>query len=91
MPAFLQAEHQNPLASLIHVDDGYLGGKRHGIRVRGAHGKTPFITTLSLVNGRPAQLKLSIVRTLLVRVSVTEQKPHYQEHVRCTQIAYQGL
>ena len=61
MHAFLQAEHHNPLASVVHVDDGYLGGKRQGIRGRGAHGKTPFITALSLINGRPAQLKLSIV------------------------------
>ena len=61
MHAFLQAEQHNPLAGVVHVDDGYLGGKRQGIRGRGAHGKTPFITALSLVNGRPAQLKLSIV------------------------------
>ena len=59
--AFLQAAQHNPLAGVVLVDDGYLGGKRQGIRGRGAHGKTPFITALSLVNGQPAQLKLSIV------------------------------
>ena len=61
MHAFLQAEQNNPLAGVVHVDDGYLGGKRQGVRGRGAHGKTGFINALSLVNGRPAQLKLSIV------------------------------
>ena len=70
MHAFLQAEQHNPLAGVVHVDDGYLGGKRQGVRSRGAHGKTPFITALSLVNGR---------------------KLHYQDRVRCTQIAYRDL
>ena len=54
MHAFLQAEQHNPLTSLVHVDDGYLGGKRQDIRSRGVHGKTPFITALSLVNGESA-------------------------------------
>ena len=58
---FLHAEQQNPLSGVVHIDDGYLGGKRQGIRGRGAHGKTPFVTALSLVNGRPDQLKLTIV------------------------------
>ena len=61
MHAFLQAEQHNPSAGIVHVDDGYLGGKRQGIRGPGAHGKTQFINALILVNGRPAQLKLSIV------------------------------
>ena len=49
------------MAGVVHVDDGYLGGKRQGIRGRGAHGKTPFITVLSRVNGWASQLKRSIV------------------------------
>ena len=49
MHAFLQVEHHNLLAGVVHVDDGYLGGKRQGIRAHGS-GRTPFITALSLVN-----------------------------------------
>ena len=61
MHAFLLAEQHNSLAGVVHVDDGYFGGKRQGVRGRSAHSKRPFITALSLVNGRPAQLKLCIV------------------------------
>ena len=61
MHAFLQEEHPNPLVGVVHIDDGYLGGKHQGIRGRGAHGKTAFMNALSLTNDRPAQLKRSIV------------------------------
>ena len=54
MHAFLQAEHHHPLTGVVHVDDGYLGGKRQGIRGRDTHGKTLFINLLSLTNGGPA-------------------------------------
>ena len=60
MHAFLQAKQHNPLASVMHVDDGCLGGKRQGSG-HGAHGKVRFITALSLVNGPSAQLKRCIV------------------------------
>ena len=89
--AFLQAEQYNPLAGVVHINDGYLGGKRQGIRGRGAHGKTTFITEISLVNGRPTQLKLSIVPVLLDPVSVIGRKQHYQDRAGCTQMAYRGL
>ena len=70
MHAFLQVEHHNLLDGVVHVDDGCLGGKRQGIRGRVAHGRTPFITALNLVNSRSAQLKLSIVPNF-TRSSIT--------------------
>ena len=88
MHAFLQVEQHNPLAGVVHVDDGYLGGKHPGIRGRGAHGKTAFITALSLVNGRPAQLKLSIVPRFTDHISTAQTALSAQW---CTQIVYRGL
>ena len=39
--ALKQDDEQYTLTGVIHVDDGYLGGYRSGIRGRGAEGKTP--------------------------------------------------
>ena len=62
MPPFsLTYTSGNPLAGVVHVDDGYLGGKRQGHQRPWAHGKMLFTNVLSLVNGRPAQLKRCIV------------------------------
>ena len=40
--ALNQEDQQHKLEGIIHVDDGYLGVHRSGIRGRGATGKTPF-------------------------------------------------
>ena len=57
--AMSQQEQTNLLQGIIHVDDGYLGGRQSGVRGRGASGKIPFITALSFRNNKPHQLKLS--------------------------------
>ena len=59
--AMRQQEQTNLLQGIIHVDDGYLGGRKSGVRGRGASGKLPFITALSFKNNKPHQLKLSLV------------------------------
>ena len=43
MHTLLQAEQYNSLSGIIHIDDGYFGGKRQGSRDCGEHGKTPLI------------------------------------------------
>ena len=57
--ALKQDDEQYTLTGVIHVDDGYLGGYRSGIRGRGAEGKTPFITALSFYDNKPFHIKLS--------------------------------
>ena len=59
--ALNQHDQQQQLVGIIHVDDGYLGGHRSGIRGRGAAGKTPFIAALSFQKNKPFHLKLSPV------------------------------
>jgi hypothetical protein len=63
MHALKQADDQQLLQGIIQVDDGYLGGKRSGARGRGAKRKQPFITALSYKNGKPDQLKLSVIKS----------------------------
>ena len=57
----LKDDQQHKLKGVIHVDDGYLGGHRSGVRGRGAAGKTPFISALSFHKNKPFHLKLSPV------------------------------
>ena len=59
--ALNQDDQQHKLEGVIHVDDGYLGGHRPGVRGRGAAGKTPFIAALSFHKNKPFHLKLSPV------------------------------
>lgn len=59
MHAFQTSDDVNALQGIIPIDDGYLGGKRSGVRGRGAKGKQAFITALTIKNGKPDQLKLS--------------------------------
>ena len=56
-----QHEQTNILQGVVHVDDGYIGGRQSGVRGRGAAGKIPFITALSFKNNKPDQLKLSLL------------------------------
>lgn len=63
MHAFKESDDVSPLQGIIHVDDGYLGGKRSGVRGRGAKGKQAFITALTIKNGKPDQLKLTLLKT----------------------------
>ena len=63
MHALKQADDRLILAGIIQVDDGYLGGKRSGVRGRGAKGKQAFLTALSLKNGKPDKVKLSLLPT----------------------------
>ena len=59
--ALNQDDQQHKLEGVIHVDDGYLGGHRSGVRGRGTAGKTPFIAALSFHKNKPFHLKLSPV------------------------------
>ena len=45
----------------VEIDDAYWGGKKKGKRGRGSENKTPFIAAVSKVEGRPIQMKLSVV------------------------------
>ena len=65
--AMSQQEQTNLLQGIIHVDDGYLGGRQSGVRGRGASGKIPFITALSFRNNKPHQLKLSLVSRFSIK------------------------
>lgn len=56
-----QQEQKNILQGVVHVDDGYIGGRQSGVCGRGAAGKLPFITALSFKNNKPDQLKLSLL------------------------------
>ena len=61
MHALQYEDNSALLQGIIQVDDGYLGGKRSGVRGRGAKGKQAFLTALTLQNGKPDQAKLSLV------------------------------
>ena len=63
MHALKNSDDCSALQGVIHVDDGYLGGKHSGVRGRGAKGKQPFLTALSFKDGKPDQLKLSLLKT----------------------------
>ena len=45
----------------IEIDDAYWGGKKKGKRGRGSENKTPFIAAVSKIEGKPSQMKLSVV------------------------------
>ena len=63
MHALKQSDDQYVLEGVIHIDDGYLGGKRSGVRGRGAKGKQAFLTALSFKNGKSDKLKRSLLNT----------------------------
>ena len=63
--AMREGEKQRQLSGLIHIDDGYLGGKRKGgKRGRGSPGKQAFIAAISLKKGRPIFIKLNTLKRL---------------------------
>lgn len=51
-----------PLKGWVQVDDAYLGGERSGGKVgRGSENKVPFVAAVSVHEGKPRYLKLSLV------------------------------
>lgn len=59
----LERDEGKPLTGNIEMDDAYWGGKSSGgKRGRGAPKKTPFLAAVSKVDGKPDQMKLSVVK-----------------------------
>jgi len=59
----LERDESKPLSGDIEMDDAYWGGKSSGSkRGRGAPKKTPFLAAISKVDGKPDQIKLSVIK-----------------------------
>lgn len=59
----LERDESKPLSGDVEMDDAYWGGKSSGgKRGRGAPKKTPFLAAVSKVDGKPDQIKLSVIK-----------------------------
>ncbi len=59
----LERDESKSLSGDIEIDDAYWGGKSSGgKRGRGASKKTPFLAAVSKVEGKPDQIKLSVIK-----------------------------
>ena len=59
----LERDENKPLSGDVEMDDAYWGGKSSGgKRGRDAPRKTPFLAAVSKVNGKPGQIKLSVIK-----------------------------
>jgi transposase-like protein len=58
----LTREQDKPLSGNIELDDAYWGGKKKGKRGRGSTNKTPFVAAVQKREGKPHQIKLSVIK-----------------------------
>ena len=62
MQVMKEHDDNRKLSNIVQLDDAYIGGKQKGKRGRGAKGKTPFVSAISLnEEGHPIYMRLSVV------------------------------
>ena len=80
MQVMKEHDDNRKLSNIVQLDDAYIGGKQKGKRGRGAEGKTPFVSAISLnEEGHPIYMRLSVV-SCFKKQEITEwAKKHLKE------------
>ncbi|KJF84291.1 transposase, partial [Photobacterium phosphoreum] len=80
MQVMKEHDDNRKLGNIVQLDDAYIGGKQKGKRGRGAEGKTPFVSAISLnEEGHPIYMRLSVVSCFKKQEITDWAKKHLKE------------
>lgn len=53
--------NRSPLSGIVEVDEAYMGGAKHGVRGRGAQGKTAIACAVEKNDGKTGRVRLAVI------------------------------